>query len=168
MTPAHSSPEELQRERRLQSLSHSARPMGIYCLSSRGTGKSTLLSRIGWQEYLAHIPQAIFDPTGATIDLFLHRTVRFLQQVPQRLHSQFWERIVYCDLAATDGFVCPFPINYRLSRTETLRDIAERYVQTLTLSQPALLTAPVHGYPPLHRIGVYKSLAKSRCTPDMS
>jgi hypothetical protein len=139
-------------------LPHSGRSMGIYCLSSRGTGKSTLLSRIGWQYYVSRILQVIFDPVGQTIDLFLDRTIRFLQHVPRRLQNQYWERIVYCDLAAIDGFVCPFPITYRLSRTESLLDISERYVHALALSNKALLEAPVHGYPPLHRIAVYCSM----------
>jgi hypothetical protein len=64
MTKDQSSPEERTREARALSLPHRARSMGIYCVSSRGTGKSTLLHRIASQDYVSRIPSVIFDPVG--------------------------------------------------------------------------------------------------------
>jgi hypothetical protein len=153
MTKDQISTEELKREARKLSIPHRARPMGIYCVSSRGTGKSTLLHRIAWQDYVSHVPTVIFDPVGQTIDMFLMTTIRFLKQVPKRLHNQFWERIVYVDMAGTDdGFIWGWPLYFRLGK-ESLRHIADRWLHTLAISQPALLDAPVHGFSPLRKVG---------------
>jgi hypothetical protein len=64
-------------------------------------------------------------------------------------------------MAATDGFVCAFPIYFRIARTESLTEISERFVHALTLANKALLDAPVHGFPPLHKIAVYTGIALS-------
>jgi hypothetical protein len=147
-----------QPERR--SLSRSSRSMGIYVLAGRGKGKSRLLGRkIAMQDYLAGIPQVIFDPVGGTIDNFLDSVTRFLQHVPVSLHSRFWDRIVYCDMSGKGGFVVPFPLYYRLGTERSLLEIAERYLQVIIKSNPDLFHAQVLGWPPLHRVGVYCGMA---------
>jgi hypothetical protein len=74
-----------------RTLPASARVMGLYLLAARGTGKSRLLGRlIAMQDFLAGIPQCVIDPTSATIDNFLDKVARFLQQLPASQHDLFW------------------------------------------------------------------------------
>jgi hypothetical protein len=140
-------------------LSRSARSMGIYVLAGRGTGKSRLMGRkIAMQDYLAGFPQVIFDPVGATIDNFLDKVTRFLQYIPAAERQRFWDRIVYVDMSGKDGVVVPFPLYYKLGTERSLLEIAERYLQTIIKSNPALFQAQVLGWPPLHRIGDYSGI----------
>jgi hypothetical protein len=142
-----------------RSLSRSARSMGIYVLAGRGTGKSRMLGRqIAMQDYLAGFPQVIFDPVGATIDNFLDKVTRFLQHIPASERHRFWDRIVYVDMSGKDRVVVPFPLYYRLGTERSLLEIAERYLQTIIKSNPALFQAQVLGWPPLHRIGDYSGI----------
>jgi hypothetical protein len=158
MTLARSSQGGMAKQHR-HALSRSSRSMGIYLLASRGTGKSRLLGRkIAMQDYLAGFPQVVFDPVGATIDNFLDKVTRFLQEIPASLHSRFWDRIVYVDMSGKGGVVTPFPLYYRLGTERSLLEISERYLQTIIKSNPALFQAQVLGWPPLHRIGVYTGM----------
>src|SRR5918999_3172895 len=50
----------------------------------------------------------------------------------------------------------PFPSTTAWARS--LLEIAERYLQTIIKSNPALYQAQVLGWPPLHRIGVYSGM----------
>jgi hypothetical protein len=141
------------------SLSRSSRSMGIYLLAGRGTGKSRLLGRkIAMQDFLAGFPQVIFDPVGATIDNFLDSVTGLLQYIPQDDRQLFWDRITYVDMSGKDGVVVPFPLYYRLGTERSLLEIAERYLQTIIKSNPALFQAQVLGWPPLHRIGDYSGI----------
>jgi hypothetical protein len=106
-------------------------------------------------------PAVIFDPVGATIDNFLDKVTRFLQDIPASLHSRFWERIVSVDMSGKDGVVVPFPLYYRLGTERSLLEISERYLQTIIKSNPDLFHAQVLGWPPLHRIGVYTGMILS-------
>jgi hypothetical protein len=145
-----------------RSLSRSSRSMGIYLRAGRGTGKSRLLGRkIAMQDYLAGIPQVIFDPVGATIDNFLDKVTRFLAPLPRVDRDLFWDRIVYVDMSGKEGSITPFPLYYRMGTERSLLEIAERYLQTIIKSNPALFQAQVLGWPPLHRIGVYTGLILS-------
>src|SRR5918992_1314440 len=144
------------------SLSRSARSMGIYLLAGRGTGKSRMLGRkIAMQDLFAGFPQVIFDPIGATIDNFLDKVMWFLHDFPAVDPAPIWERIIYCDMSGKDGVVVPFPLYYRLGTERSLLEIAERYLQTIIKSNPALFQAQVLGWPPLHRIGVYSGMVLS-------
>jgi hypothetical protein len=161
MTLARSN-QAVAKQPQRHSLSRSARSMGMYLLAGRGTGKSRLMGRkIAMQDYLAGFPQVIFDPVGATIDNFLDKVTRFLQEIPVSLHSRFWNRIVYVDMSGKDGVVVPFPLYYRLGTERSLLEIAERYPQTIIKSNPALFQAQVLGWPPLHRIGDYSGIVLS-------
>jgi hypothetical protein len=143
-------------------LSRSARSMGIYVLAGRGTGKSRLMGRkIAMQDYLAGFPQVIFDPVGATIDNFLDKVTRFLQYIPAAERDLFWDRIIYVDMSGKGGYITPFPLYYRIGTERSLLEIAERYLQTIIKSNPALFQAQVLGWPPLHRIGVYTGMILS-------
>src|ERR671914_402355 len=143
-----------------RTLPASARVMGLYVLAGRGTGKSRLLGRkIAFGDFLAGIPQVIFDPVGATIDNFLDKVLWFLHDFPQLARDPIWERIVYCDMSGKDGVVVPFPLYYRLGTERSLLEIAERYLQTIIKSNPDLFHAQVLGWPLLHRIGVFCGMA---------
>jgi hypothetical protein len=145
-----------------RSLSRSSRSMGIIVLAGRGTGKSRLLGRkIAMQDFLAGFPQVIFDPVGATIDNFLDKVTRFLQDIPKAERHLFWDRITYVDMSGKDGVVVPFPLYYRIGTERSLLEIAERYLQTIIKSNPALFQAQVLGWPPLHRIGDYSGIVLS-------
>jgi hypothetical protein len=146
-----------QPERR--SISRSSRSMGIYVLAGRGTGKSRLMGRkIAMEDFLAGIPQVIFDPVGATIDNFLDKVTRFLHPLPNCERRRVWDRITYVDMSGKGGDVVPFPLYYRLGTERSLLEIAERYLQTIIKSNPDLFHAQVLGWPPLHRIGVYTGM----------
>jgi hypothetical protein len=143
-----------------RTLPASARVMGLYILASRGSGKSRLAGRVlAWQDFRAGIPQVIIDPLGGTIDNFLDKVFRFLQHVPISEHSKYWQRIHYVDMSGRDGMITPWPLYYKLGSERSLREVAERYLQVILKSNPALLNAQVQGWPPLHRIGVFTGMA---------
>src|SRR5919106_337802 len=142
-----------------RTLPASARVMGLYVLAGRGTGKSRLLGRkIAMQDFLAGIPQVIFDPVGTTIDNFLDKVTWFLYDYPQLEQDPIWDRIIYVDMSGKRGNVVPFPLYYRLGTERSLLEIAERYLQTIIKSNPDLFHAQVLGWPPLHRIGDYSGI----------
>jgi hypothetical protein len=143
-----------------RTLPASARVMGLYLLAGRGTGKSRLLGRkIAFGDFLAGIPQVIFDPVGATIDNFLDKVMWFLYDYPQLEPDPIWDRIIYVDMSGKGGVVVPFPLYYRIGTERSLLEIAERYLQVIIKSNPDLFHAQVLGWPPLHRIGVYCGMA---------
>jgi hypothetical protein len=143
-------------------ITRNARSMGVYFLVGRGTGKSRMLGRkIAMQDFLAGFPQVIFDPIGATIDNFLDKVTRFLQHIPASQRDLFWDRITYVDMSGKGGFITPFPLYYTLGSERSLLEIAERYLQVIIKSNPALFQAQVLGWPPLHRIGVYSGIVLS-------
>src|SRR5918999_1227792 len=103
-----------------RTLPASARVMGLYVLAARGTGKSRLLGRkIAMQDFLAGIPQVIFDPVGTTIDNFLDKVIRFLDPLPRVDRDLFWDRIIYVDMSGKDGYITPFPLYYRMGSVVT-------------------------------------------------
>jgi hypothetical protein len=145
-----------------RTLPASARVMGLYVLAGRGTGKSRLLGRkIAYGDFLAGIPQVIFDPVGATIDNFLDKVTWFLHDYPHLERDPIWDRIIYVDMSGKDGVVVPFPLYYTLGTERSLLEIAERYLQTIIKSNPDLFHAQVLGWPPLHRIGDYSGIVLS-------
>jgi hypothetical protein len=145
-----------------RSLSRSSRSMGIYVLAGRGTGKSRLLGRkIAMQDFLAGIPQVIFDPVGATIDNFLDKVTWFLHDFPQLDPAPIWDRIISVDMSGKAGYITGFPLYYRLGSERSLLEISERYLQTIIKSNPDLFHAQVLGWPPLHRIGVNSGILLS-------
>src|SRR5688572_30466496 len=151
-----------QKQPERHTLSRSSRSMGVLFIAGRGTGKSRMLGRkIAMQDFLAGFPQVLFDPIGATIDNFLDKVMWFLHDYPELDPGPIWERIVYVDMSGKDGVVVPFPLYYRLGSDRSLLEIAERYLQTIIKSNPALFQAQVLGWPPLHRIGVNSGILLS-------
>jgi hypothetical protein len=142
-----------------QTITRSARSMGMYVLAGRGRGKSRLLGRkIATQDFFAGIPQCVIDPVGATIDNFLDTVARLLQALPPSQHECILKRIRYIDMSGTLGYVSAFPLYYCLGTERSLLEISERYLQVIIKSNPDLFSAQVLGWPPLHRIGVYTGI----------
>jgi hypothetical protein len=140
----------------LITLSLSAMLMGLYILAASRSGKSRLMGRnLVWQAYYYGIPQIIFDATGTgTIDNFLDKLINQLQYVERRYDKRLLRRIRYVNIASKD-YITPFPLLYRTGAERSLLHIAERYVNVIRMSHPALLRAEVQGFPPLHYIAVH-------------
>jgi hypothetical protein len=56
---------------------------------------------------------------------------------------------------ASADYIVPFPLIYQTGSERSLLEIAERYVNVIRMSHPALLKAEVQGFPPLHYIAVH-------------
>jgi hypothetical protein len=138
------------------SLTPSARLMALYVLAASRTGKSRFLGRgIVWSDYYFEIPQIVFDATGiGTIDNFLDKLITRLQYVPKSADKRFLRRIKYVNMASPD-YIVPFPLLYKTGAERSLLHIAERFVNVIRMSHPALLEAQVQGFPPLHYIAVH-------------
>jgi hypothetical protein len=147
------------RSQAIREVAHSALSRGVVCFGAPGVGKSRFFGRVkAIQDFVAETPQVIIDPTGGTIDNFLDKVVEIQTYLPRCEGAKLFERIVYCDMSGKDGFVVPFPLYYRLGTERSLWEIAERYPQALRKSDPALITRPIMGWPPLHKIGVYTGM----------
>jgi hypothetical protein len=142
-----------------RAITNSSRNMGIYVLGGKGTGKSWVLSLvIALQDFLAKRPQVIFVPSGSTGRYFLHKLVNILSYLPQAEREKLWERVCYIDMHATYGFACPFPLYYKLG-SESLLEVAERYLSVIQLTNPTLATSAPVTWPSTRRIGVHAGTA---------
>jgi hypothetical protein len=56
---------------------------------------------------------------------------------------------------ASPDYIVPFPLLYKTGAERSLLHIAERCVNVIRMSHPALLRAEVQGFPPLHYIAVH-------------
>jgi hypothetical protein len=68
--------------------------------------------------------------------------------------------IKYVNMAST-SYITPFPLLYKAGSDLSLLHIAERYLNVIRLSYPALLEAQVLGFPPLHYIAVHTHILLS-------
>jgi hypothetical protein len=138
-----------------RAINNSSRNMGTYVLGGRGTGKSYDLALVfAWSDYLAHRPQAIFDPLGTTSRYFLYKLVRILSYLPKAEHAKVWERVVYCDMSGRCGFTCGFPVYYRQDQ-ETLQEMSERLLTVIELSSPGLVANVPLTWPAARRLGLH-------------
>jgi hypothetical protein len=147
-----------ERDKAIRGIPKHALSRGLACFGAPGVGKSRALSRIAWLLFLDEIPTVVLDVTGGAIDLFLDKLLRTLSFLPPEECDKYWERIVYCDMHGTDGYVMPWPLFYRLGIERSLWEISERYLQVLLRSDPALATRPIMGWNPMHKIGVYAGM----------
>jgi hypothetical protein len=143
-------------------LSPSARLMALYILAPSRSGKSRMMGRgIVWSDFYWEIPQIVIDATGiGTIDNFLDKFITRLQYVPKSQDKRFLQRIKYVNMASPD-YIVPFPLLYQTGFERSLLHIAERYVNVIRMSHPALLRAEVQGFPPLHLIAVHTHIVLS-------
>jgi len=140
----------------IRAIPNSARARGIACIGAPGVGKSRLFGRrLVWDSFLLAQSQVVIDPIGATIDNFLDVVVRHLPYLTKDAGEPDRDRIVYADMSAKNGSVVPFPLYYRLGTERSLWEISERFLQVIKKSDPSLVTRPIMGWPPMHKIGVY-------------
>ena len=127
-----------------QTISPSARLMGLLLIAASRSGKSRFLGRgLVWSDFFSEIPQIVFDATGiGTIDNFLDKLITRLQHVPKYADKRFLRRIKYVNMASPD-YIVPFPLLYKTGSERSLLHIAERYVNVIRMSHPALLRAEV-------------------------
>jgi hypothetical protein len=145
------------------SLSPSARLMALYVLAASRSGKSRFLGRgLVWSDFSYEIPQIVFDVTGiGTIDNFLDKLITRMQQyVSKSQDKRVLRRIKYVNMASPN-YIVPFPLLYQRGHERSLLHIAERYINVIRMSHPALLRAEVQGFPPLHYIAVHTHIVLS-------
>ena len=136
-------------------LPDSARGMGIYCLASRGAGKSRLLGRvIAAQDCLRGVPQVVWDAAGGTVDNLLDK----LRRLPPERQAEVWPRISYVDMSAKSGYIMPWPFYTRHSG-ETLYESAQRYLEVVRRLDPHLATASIEGWNALADVGTAVGMA---------
>jgi hypothetical protein len=131
---------------------------GTLLTGSKGTGKSTLLGELTFTDFIQCRPQFVLDPIGVgTIDSFLGRLIRYVKGKPLSEHARLFERLRYVNVASAERIV-PFPLLYKTGVERSLLEVAERYLNTILLSNPWLLHAQVQGWPPLHYIGAQTAI----------
>jgi hypothetical protein len=129
----------------------SGMPMGTPILGAPGAGKTVLLAEHACINVLKHRPQVLFDPIGTLTPAVLFRMSSYLRGHPSPvLHKRYWDRLRYIDVA--DGVV-GFPIYFRTGTERSVQEVAERLLTVLKLANPALINAPISGWPALRRIG---------------
>lgn len=131
-----------------------ARTMGIRIVAPRGAGKSRLMGRIlAWSDFVRGFPVVLIDPIGSCIDNFIDKFCR----LPVETQKRHAGRILYVDMAASDGYVVPFPLYYRRGG-ESLYQISQRYLDAVHLIDPDLSSAAVEGWNAFKRIGTYTGM----------
>jgi hypothetical protein len=133
-------------------LSNSALSLGVLLLGAPGSGKTTWASLLCLQHLFRGVPQVLIDPTGTLSEALLFRLLCALQDFPPEEHSTFWQRLRYIDVGNPE-VVVPFPI-YNRTPSESLREVAERFIETLRLAYPRLVTQASVTWPALRRVGV--------------
>jgi hypothetical protein len=126
------------------------RSMSIDLVAGKGAGKSRLLGRaIAWQDCYTGVPLVILDPHGQTLDNLLDKLLR----LPEGKREEMAQRILYVDMAGASGYVFPWPLYYRRG-SESLFDIASRFVAVIRRLDPALESASIEGYNALYRVAI--------------
>src|SRR3954453_3604411 len=124
-----------------------ARGMGIFMGSTRGTGKSTLLGKhIAFSDFhrptLAEcVPVVIIDPIGGTIENFLDK----IAQKDLTTRKKLFERVRYVRIGGLDDRVIPWPIFSEVYQGERYSSRAQRLVDVIARCDPELRTRPMLG-----------------------
>jgi hypothetical protein len=126
--------------------------MGLLLTGASGSGKTTLVGLLALQLLRLGYPAVCLDPTGTLSEALLSLLLRSLQHVPLDEHAAIWRRIRYIDVGNPD-VITPFPIYYR-REGETLREVAERFIDTLRLANPNLVKQASVTWPSLRRVGI--------------
>jgi hypothetical protein len=148
-------------------LSPEMRRLGFCLTGGRGSGKSRFLGRyFAFGDFTFEIPVVIFD-TGDTIDNVLDRLKSkwlfydLIRNNPaateERIawareeYETFVNRVRYVNMAGIKGTIVPFPFYYRFG-SESIAEIAQRFVEVIRRITPELQAASIQGFPPLERI----------------
>lgn len=122
---------------------------GVGILAGRGAGKSRLLGGgLCFQTLMRRGPQVVLDPHGPTVDNLLLQ----IALLPPEVQGELWSRIVYVDMSGRGERTVPFPLLYRLPG-DSLRDIADRFLEALHKIDPALDSASIQGWNALVHVG---------------
>ncbi len=132
--------------------------MGLHVVATRGAAKSRLLGWvIAWQDFLRGISTVIFDVSGGgAIDGFIQKMLL----LPRDYQERLFRRVIYVDMAGSNGYIVPFPLYYRLGN-ESLYEISQRFLDLLRKTDPALQSASIQGWNALSRIGTYTGMVFS-------
>src|SRR3954466_13443051 len=128
-------------------LPDTARGMGIFMGSTRGTGKSTLLGKhIAFSDFyrptLAEcVPVVIIDPIGGTIDNFLDK----IGQEDYETRKKLFKRVRYVRIGGLDGRVIPLPIFSEVYPGERYSSRAQRLIDNIARVDKDLRTRPMLG-----------------------
>lgn len=130
-------------------ISDDDRPRGIAIHAGSGSGKSALIGGVVcFQDLFRGIPQLVLDPQGPLIDNLLLR----LLQLPKRDARRLLARVIYVDMSGRGDRVVTFPLLFQLEG-ESLRDVADRFLEALRKIDPQLQSASIQGYNSLVHIG---------------
>ncbi len=125
------------------------RPRGIAIHAGSGSGKSAMIGGVVClQDLCRGIPQLVLDPQGPVID---HLLLRILH-LPRREARRHLARILYVDMSGRGDQIVPFPLLYRLGG-ENLRDVADRFLETLRKINPQLESAAIQGFNSILHVG---------------
>jgi hypothetical protein len=136
-----------QGDRAPHGLPDAARGMGICVVSTRGTGKSTILGRvIAFSDFFRPtladcVPVVIIDPVGGTTDNFLDK----IGQQDLGTRTKLWERVRYHRIDGLGGRVVPWPIFAEAFAGERYSSRAQRLVEVIARCDPELRTRPMLG-----------------------
>jgi hypothetical protein len=127
-----------------------ARSVGVACLGTRGTGKSSFMSILAWCDfYIKRKPVFIIDITGGVAGRLLTQVAR--QQAHQ---ERIWPFVRYVPLAHPTRVVpTPFYAPHGYGR-ETFWSLAQRFPDLILRADSALSRAGIQGAPPLNRLSV--------------
>jgi hypothetical protein len=127
--------------------------MGTTVLGAPGAGKTILLAEHACLNVLKRRPQVLFDPIGTLTPALLFRMSSHLRRYPSPvLHKRYWDRLRV--VAVAEGKV-GFPIYFRTGTERSVQEVAERLLTVIKLATPALVNAPISGWPALRRIGLH-------------
>lgn len=138
-------------------VSDSARSMGMWVLAGRGSGKSRFVGRkLLVEDYRRGVPTVVFDPIGGTIQNFLDTFLKMPAEEAYRALS----RVVCADMAGSETHVFPFPFIYH---AKSPYDAAQRFVELIRRTDPALASASVLGFNALKEIATDVIMILSAC-----
>lgn len=125
--------------------------MGIRLVAGRGAGKSRFLGRtLSWRDFARGIPTVIIDPIGGVADNFIDVITR----QPRAVQEKLWPRVRYVDMGGAYGRVIPLPLYFAFGG-ETLFARAQRFLEVIRRSDPALQGASILGFNALAHIGSF-------------
>jgi hypothetical protein len=125
---------------------------GLLLVGAPGSGKTTYQALLALQLLRRGYPTICLDPTGSLSEALIFLLLRYLRQVPAEKRAAYWQKLRVIDVGSQE-VVTSFPIFYRRG-AETLREQAERFIETLRLAHPNLVKQASVTWPALRRVGI--------------